>query len=128
MDRNRFDKERGCSDDKVSVSTKLIFMNSKLLKKKCRAPDRQRSRYVKRVIGVEGDLLMARNTSTVFMQSNKVWVEGDNGAVSHDSNHFGPLPLGLIFGKVRYIVWPLSRFGPVPTVDSFKSRILMSRN
>lgn len=34
--------------------------------------------------------------------------------VSHDSRHFGPVPLALLTAKVPYVLWPPSRFGPVP--------------
>lgn len=41
------------------------------------------------------------------------WVSGDNPLFSEDSQLWGPLPLGLIEGKVPYIIWPLNRMGPV---------------
>ncbi|RKP07301.1 hypothetical protein THASP1DRAFT_17256, partial [Thamnocephalis sphaerospora] len=42
------------------------------------------------------------------------WVEGDEPFHSRDSNAFGPVPDGLIEARVQWILWPLSRFGPVP--------------
>ena len=33
------------------------------------------------------------------------WVEGDNKSKSHDSREFGPLPLGLIKGRVLFTLW-----------------------
>lgn len=36
-----------------------------------------------------------------------VWVVGDNLAYSRDSRFFGPLPMGLIIGKIDYNVQKL---------------------
>ena len=36
-----------------------------------------------------------------------VWVAGDNMAYSRDSRYFGPLPMGLITGKIDYVVQDL---------------------
>ncbi|GJP69194.1 hypothetical protein CLOP_g145 [Closterium sp. NIES-67] len=41
------------------------------------------------------------------------WVEGDNADVSEDSKHFGPVPIALLEGRVRCIVWPPHRIGTV---------------
>jgi inner membrane protease subunit 1 len=41
------------------------------------------------------------------------WVLGDNQAFSRDSRLYGPLPLGLITGKIMWRIWPLRRWGPV---------------
>lgn len=38
-----------------------------------------------------------------------VWLEGDNGAVSSDSRHFGPVPLDALEGRVLFRYWPLLR-------------------
>jgi inner membrane protease subunit 1 len=34
------------------------------------------------------------------------WVVGDNIPYSRDSRHFGPLPMGLVRGKVLAVVFP----------------------
>jgi inner membrane protease subunit 1 len=34
------------------------------------------------------------------------WVIGDNVPYSRDSRHFGPLPMGLVRGKVLAVVFP----------------------
>lgn len=38
------------------------------------------------------------------------WIEGDHTGNSLDSNHFGPVSLGLVTAKATYILWPPSRF------------------
>ena len=40
-----------------------------------------------------------------------VWLEGDNKQASQDSRTFGPIPLGLVKGRVVMKVWPLTEFG-----------------
>lgn len=39
------------------------------------------------------------------------WLAGDNLEWSRDSRVFGPVPLGLVRGKVLAIIWPWSRMG-----------------
>ncbi|KAL1923399.1 uncharacterized protein VTP21DRAFT_8379 [Calcarisporiella thermophila] len=76
-------------------------------------------RYItKRVIADEGDLvrtLPPYPESIVRIPKGHCWVEGDETFHSRDSNTFGPVPQGLINAKVTWILWPLSRFGPVPS-------------
>ena len=38
------------------------------------------------------------------MPPGHVWVEGDNKKRSYDSRHFGPVPYGLIKGRVLFKV------------------------
>lgn len=42
-----------------------------------------------------------------------VWLVGDNLPWSRDSREYGPVPMGLIVGKVLAKAWPPSRIGPV---------------
>jgi len=42
-----------------------------------------------------------------------VFVLGDNRKESRDSRFFGPVPVDCIVGRVRLIVWPLDRIGPI---------------
>lgn len=43
----------------------------------------------------------------VRVPAGHVWVQGDNKAKSHDSRHYGVVPVGLIEGKVSIRLWPL---------------------
>ncbi|KAI5785029.1 mitochondrial inner membrane peptidase complex catalytic subunit 2 [Peziza echinospora] len=67
---------------------------------------------VKRVVGVEGDVVRGRRELVVVPRGH-VWVEGDEGFHSRDSNEYGPVPRGLLTARVTHIVWPLERFGRV---------------
>jgi inner membrane protease subunit 2 len=41
------------------------------------------------------------------------WVEGDNKTSSLDSRSFGPIPLGLIQGRVTRVMWPPQRISKI---------------
>ena len=71
----------------------------------------------KRIVAMEGETVPgAAGVWGQRVPKGSVWVEGDNAARSLDSRHFGPLPLGLVKGKVICKVWPLSQFGsPLPS-------------
>jgi inner membrane protease subunit 2 len=67
---------------------------------------------VKRLVGLPGDFisfddLFARGF--VLVPKGYCWVEGDNEATSQDSRQFGPIPLGLLDGRVEGIIWPPHR-------------------
>ncbi|KAI0013143.1 LexA/Signal peptidase [Xylariaceae sp. FL0662B] len=72
---------------------------------------------VKRIIGLEGDIIRTRNpypAPTVLVPPGHIWVEGDGGErESRDSNDYGPISTGLIIGKVTHVLWPLHRAGKV---------------
>ncbi|KAI8918957.1 peptidase S24/S26A/S26B/S26C [Entophlyctis helioformis] len=40
-----------------------------------------------------------------------VWIEGDEPHRGIDSRVFGPVPIGLVIGRVLGVVWPPERFG-----------------
>ncbi|ORE08086.1 LexA/Signal peptidase [Rhizopus microsporus var. microsporus] len=69
----------------------------------------------KRIIALPGDMVQPlRKDEEVPIPAGHCWVEGDEAFHSKDSNSFGPVPIGLIHAKAKYILWPPSRFGPVP--------------
>jgi len=81
-----------------------------------RDPD---ARICKRILGVAGDKLTVGEepvTYEVVVPRGHVWLQGDNRASSHDSRHYGPVPMGLLQGKVRMKLWPPSEAGFVPTM------------
>ena len=97
--------------------------------------DSRDSSYVKRVIGVPGDSVefsdgvltlnkrplaepyVSSDTDdvTVFLGYDEYFVLGDNRAESYDSRaeDMGFIRRDNFLGRVRWILWPLSRFGPV---------------
>ncbi|CAI5700991.1 hypothetical protein KXD40_001162 [Peronospora effusa] len=63
---------------------------------------------IKRLVGLEGDLVTDRNGRHCMVPPGKCWVEGDNPTFSDDSDSFGPVPLALINSRVLAVVWPPS--------------------
>ena len=97
---------------------------------------------VKRVIGVEGDVVVLDKRrrprpregpepatarawdewrGRAWVPQGHVWVEGDNWRESHDSNYYGPISKSLVTGRAVAVVRPGSRFWTKPWVG-FESR------
>ncbi|KAI0539630.1 mitochondrial inner membrane protease subunit 2 [Xylaria digitata] len=77
-------------------------------------PFRPEAMTVKRIVGLPGDVIQARDLRMVPIPPGHVWVEGDGGERdSLDSNIYGPISIRLIIGKVTHLVWPLHRAGRV---------------
>ncbi|EMF13482.1 LexA/Signal peptidase [Sphaerulina musiva SO2202] len=81
-----------------------------------KSPIRDGEHAIKRVIGLPGDFVLmntpGKSDAMIQIPEGHCWVVGDNLAFSRDSRVFGPLPMGLIIGKVlfkfnfhRYIPW-----------------------
>jgi len=91
--------------------------------------------YVKRVVGLPGDVIEFRagqltvngrplsepyvssqtQDMSVSLGENEYFVLGDNRAESYDSRaqDMGCIGREQFLGRVRWILWPVSRFGPV---------------
>ena len=56
----------------------------------------------------------------VFVPPGQLWVMGDSRNNSEDSTapeHFGPIPVGDVIGKARFVVWPIQRVKVIPDAD-----------
>lgn len=88
---------------------------------------------IKRITAMPGDIIQLIESGEVKeIDEGHCWVEGDNQQSSYDSNNFGQIPLGLVQGRVRYIVWPLERLQKIncdPRIPSksTKTILLVSR-
>ncbi|KAJ1665329.1 hypothetical protein IW140_001502 [Coemansia sp. RSA 1813] len=75
------------------------------------SPERRAS---KRVLGMAGDIVCVDPTvdkmSFMAVPKGHVWLQGDNYSNSTDSRAHGPVPLGLLRGRVLACVWPSSRW------------------
>ncbi|KAL9232253.1 hypothetical protein vseg_007381 [Gypsophila vaccaria] len=85
-----------------------------------RSPENPRKVITKRFIAREDEsvnfLVDPKNSvesKTVVVPKGHVWVQGDNIYDSRDSRAFGPVPYGLLYGKVFWRVWPIKDFGPL---------------
>ncbi|NHZ71029.1 MAG: signal peptidase I [Proteobacteria bacterium] len=95
------------------------------------------SEFIKRVIGVPGDVVEANNGdlivngvaqdepyrknperpipdfAPVLVPEGHLFVMGDNRAASQDSRFFGPIPIDTVVGKAFVIIWPPSRWSGI---------------
>lgn len=72
----------------------------------------------KRLLGLPGDVICvdptgvsAPSTEHVVIPKGHVWFIGDNAEMSRDSRQYGPVPMGLIRGKLVAKILPLSAAG-----------------
>ncbi|VFQ88449.1 unnamed protein product [Cuscuta campestris] len=85
-----------------------------------RSPDNPRKIINKRVVGVAGDTVKfvadpnnCDKEETLVVPQGHVWIEGDFKYNTNDSRKFGPVPYGLIQGRIICIVWPPKDIGYV---------------
>ncbi|KAL6278121.1 hypothetical protein ACE6H2_021722 [Prunus campanulata] len=73
-----------------------------------------KERHIKRITALPGEWIGTRHSYDVLkIPEGHCWVEGDNSSSSLDSRSFGPIPLGLVQGRVTRIAWPPQRIGAV---------------
>ncbi|PWA75100.1 Mitochondrial inner membrane protease subunit 2 [Artemisia annua] len=78
------------------------------------SPSNYKEKNLKRIIAMSGDWINRPHSyDMVKIPEGHCWVEGDNPTNSMDSRSFGPIPLGLIRGRVTHIVWPPQRIGKI---------------
>ena len=105
-----------------------------------RFPEDETKDFVKRVIGLPGDLVEIRdgavyvnevildepylttkgthNMRQVRLGEEGYFVLGDNRSVSNDSRKWGPVPKENVLGKVWFVYWPFSELN---LLDSFST-------
>jgi len=95
------------------------------------------SEFIKRVIGVPGDIVQGtdgsvyvngvplvepylkqpelpiRDFGPIEVPEDHLFVMGDNRRASQDSRIFGPIPVDDVVGKAFVIIWPIGRLGGV---------------
>ena len=87
---------------------------------------------LKRVVGVPGDQVVARNGrvyvnglkfddiatepfAKVDLATDRYFLLGDNRSFSQDSRDFGPVPRNAIFARAFFVTWPPRHFGTFPS-------------
>ena len=118
-----------------------------------KAPPHPDMDYVKRVIGIPGDLITIQNTTVIVdgVTLNETYVDprnqgnlfaykkivnmvvpqgdyfvlGDNRAVSSDSRDWGFVPKANIIGRAAFVYWPLGQNnnGFLPNVSAVFARV-----
>ena len=72
-------------------------------------PDRL---VMKRVLGRPGDLVLVdptKSTNKIKVPPNHLWMQGDNYPFSNDSRFYGPIPIGLVQGRIVCQLYPRVR-------------------
>lgn len=141
--------ERGLSREALTRELKTRLQQDRVLLNKWVARDKRNLRIgdvvilvcprnptktlIKRIIAMPGDAIFLIETGeTKVIEEGHCWVEGDNQQHSYDSNNFDEVPLGLIEGRVCYIVWPFNRIraincDPNISLNSTKTILLSQR-
>lgn len=81
-----------------------------------RSPNHPEVYAIKRVIALPGDTVVTRKPYPVeraVVPDGHMWVEGDNGRMSLDSNTYGPVPVNLVEGRLTWVVWPWRSWGRI---------------
>ncbi|SPN97688.1 related to IMP2 - mitochondrial inner membrane protease subunit [Cephalotrichum gorgonifer] len=115
------------NSDKDSTLTRDVALNWKLHPDRglargmivvFKSPLNPETTAVKRIIGVEGDLVWSRNPhepEAIRVPPGHIWVEGDAGTdrESLDSNVYGPVSVRLVTGRLTHILYPWKKFGRI---------------
>lgn len=105
-----------------------------------RFPGNQQKRYIKRVIGIEGDFISIQDGQVSInglsldepyiaaaptyegewvVGSGSVFVLGDNRNNSNDSKNWGTLEENAIIGKAILVYWPPTEIGLIPHFEVY---------
>lgn len=90
-----------------------------------RSPSDPEKILIKRILGTQGDDILTRAPfprPKCTVPANHLWVEGDN-IHSIDSNTFGPVSAGMVIGRATRVVFPPSRYGPIPLTGGREARL-----
>jgi len=76
------------------------------------SPKASNDYVIKRVMALEGDIVTTDRYDSPYVRipEGHLWLEGDNWDNSVDSNKYGPVSKGLVFGVATHIIWPPYRW------------------
>lgn len=77
------------------------------------SPKNPKECFLKRVVGLPGDLVrtISYKKEYVLVPEGHCWLEGDNYSKSYDSNAFGCVPMALVLGQAKAVIFP--RLAPI---------------
>jgi len=108
-----------------NISLTLLLFDSDDAVLLLSSPSQSRVMVIKRIIGVEGDVVRnLQNNEVVLIPKGHLWIEGDNKHNSLDSRSYGPVSMNLVCGKAEFILFPFSRFFERVRSVEFPERIL----
>ncbi|RNA31534.1 mitochondrial inner membrane protease subunit 2 [Brachionus plicatilis] len=72
------------------------------------SPKNPKECFLKRVVGLPGDLVrtISYKKKYVLVPEGHCWLEGDNYLKSYDSNAFGCVPMALVLGQAKAVIFP----------------------
>lgn len=94
----------------------------------CLNAPRRTGAVVKRIVGLPGDIITPRDYPIVPKAHLQVpyghlWVEGDNAANSIDSNAYGPVPVGMVIGRVSHVLLRRATDGTHPLLTPIEAML-----
>mmetsp|Transcript_389 Transcript_389/g.1263 ORF Transcript_389/g.1263 Transcript_389/m.1263 type:complete len:93 (-) Transcript_389:44-322(-) len=82
----------------------------------------------KRVVALDGDFVYRRDDQVlVQVPRGHIWIEGDNGPNSNDSNAFGAVPAGLVEAVVTHKLHPWAEAGRVERLELSRNRVIRGK-
>ena len=93
----------GLSGEKIAIKNCVVLINDKALAEPY-LPDRDTSQVIR------GDRCGVVDLEPQFLESDEVFLMGDNRPQSFDSRMFGPIKKELIIGRAFVLIWPLKSF------------------
>lgn len=117
--KNYIKRVIGIPGDEISVMDDVLYINGKVYHEPYIDDKKAETAVGENFTGDFSLNSLAKKAADekVVVPDNSFFVLGDNRPNSKDSRNFGFVKKSDVIGEVRFAFWPLSKFGPVSTVD-----------